>query len=413
MEMPRTGRASADYRGVDEAGLLARVQAGYAHALSKRPNGAAWIRFLSETLPRLPQDRVRTTFISALSKQAKFTDNSLLRQHAKFSVVSAQEESAIIGRPIFLPMLEFTNLTAYTALAQALGMRPPQGFASFFPMHELESELGIQNASNVGAIGMFVSCVEPVPGSLGLKQIKRHEKKHLIDPILHSRQGKESLLISELVATIGEFAGMGAHEGSAILNTRPTFWARYLGEIVQKQKGLSTELLDVLKPFSNEDRPTLDGLAKATTEYVRALTRAHDNSILTVLLMNCTSSVDLLELSKTLLPKQYEKPALEPHTTTTKLSQEAHEKLQLAIDHYRNWPKAYTFSNRSLSSLWQKQPYAEQAMSPFLSSDPQLSLIALSAIAEISGKTFDLSNIRRFKVTGTPAGQNYEITLTW
>lgn len=391
---------------------MAEIQRSYAEAVAKRPNGDDWLNFYSETLPGLQPDRVRDAFLAGITSRAGLRTGAL-HQYARFAAEPSVEISALAGRTIHIPMIEFRDTEAYQIVAQRMMGCAPQGFASFFNLKDLDVGIPTSEAARVGTVGLVVCSRIPVEGSLGLSQIRRHEENHIADPLLHCRREEEKLIISELVATIGEFAGNNLNSDAAVLNAPAQFWRGYLNEVVQKNGGsISPEFLAVLQPFHNQSELTLDVLAQAMNEYVRAATIASGNSLLTVQLMGCEDSEQLLALSRKIMPQRY-KETPPKQEASPDLTQQQKQDLGFLMHYYKNWPEAYIFGKRSISSLWQQQSYGAQAMAPFVSQDRKSCMLALAVLEELTGRTFDTSHISNFEVTFTPQGDNSRCLIKW
>lgn len=297
-------------------------------------------------------------------------------------------------------VLSFPSPIFYANFLASLGYRNSSAGCSLHLDPEIVWPLlGIDDFSRpMRSIDLIVVSEQPV-NHIPAQQVVRHESLHGVD-VLRLDPNDEGIILNEMVATIGECATPELDQHKVV--TAPGFWLSYIAGFEQ----VSPEFCEV---FGLKGDVTNQKIAFAIVEFIKRITAGPDNSKVVRMLMSCRDFAELLEKVKVLMPDDFvpDGKAESPMPTFV------HQMIQQMKYYYSNWPGAYQFQPRSVSSLWQQEPYAKQAMEFFLINNEALSKVALVALSAESGFNFDLQGDLNFRAKLERVGSNYRVTVSW
>lgn len=192
----------------------------------------------------------------------------------------------IAGKELNIPVFGF-NRSEYVKFLQSAGLPVAQGYSFQIPIHESMRPLSVVTYST-----------EQIPGFMPPGQIKNHEKIHGVDPLLNERQTSDSILITEMAATIGEITG--DFTDSFRVDSLVDFWQNYVNRI----RGFSYDFfqimkLDPAKPYNSRQ------ISSAIRDCIYDITNGKSNTDIVMTLMSCRSFGDLLPKFKKMFPKRY------------------------------------------------------------------------------------------------------------
>ena len=324
----------------------------------------------------------------------------------------------LTGREIKIPMIEFSNIYAYTLFCRMNRMEtPPQGFTMY-----------LRDPYTKGPVPLIVYFDKQLPnGAMPQMQIKKHEAMHAVDPNIHLRDRRE-IYLTEFPAVIGEHVYHPADRLSAFHSRGPItsfegFWLGYYmrGGIINVTPGL----LKVLKLKHYQNGP--DIVVRRIVEFIYELTggsvignKAHDEIVL--LLMSCRSFDELYEKIRELNPQYYPE---------AKKAEERQARLDRAVEiivngmretmeyYYGNWPDTYRFGPKIISSLWQQRNFAMQAMQLFIYADEMKEMdrdaaeILIRRALSVFGAEINTDDILDYEISIAQEGRNYRIKIMW
>lgn len=225
-------------------------------------------------------------------------------------------------------------------------------------------------------------------------QIRRHESVHAIDPLLESRNEGDTIILTEMIATIGEFA---SKEGDIFaLETFPEFWEGYLKKVKEFTPSF-------FKIFHVKNGASFKEAAGLIVSFVNKITSLRNNTDLVRTIIDCRSFSEFAEKLETIMPDWV-------NDFKKELQQ---EQLDMVLYYYQHWPDAYRMEQRAVSSLWQEESYGDQAMAAFLENNVQQGTRALDILSEATKHKFNTSNISQFNIQRKKEGRNSRITVSW
>lgn len=392
----------------------------FGHITSQNQRAHNWLQVMESILPdllsRLDQESFQRAVIGGLPPTSQINTASLSSGNLSFR--SFPHIRHITGTDIPVCTLSFSDPSSYARFMGQIGYRtPPQGVAIRLDAGRFLAAMNIPDFPEpLRAIHMVAYCEKQLPDSMPPAQILQHETVHAIDPLLDTRQQPDTLIITEMIATIGEFASV--ENDLTTLNSLVSFWESYLKKITL----FSPEFFTV---FNLQPDASISETAEAIRKFVSQITLKYRNTDLVRMLMSCTSFADLLRSLQELMPVTYQdvspkSSAIQDAVGSTRSDITRTEKapaippnIQTVLRYYRNWPDAYLIQKRSISSLWMQAPYGDQAMNTFLNNDISLGLETLQALAKTFNLSFDTASITAFRVTRRAEGKNHRIVISW
>lgn len=221
---------------------------------------------------------------------------------AEMSFVNLPNIRAITGRELFVPMLAFKRLPEYLSFLSRMNQRPVQGLSLHAPYGVITSALNMRLHLSRD-LGIIIYCKETYPGQMLPVQIRDHEATHGIDPrINRSLANPESILITEMAATIGELATPEYDHYRA--KTFEGFWMGYILQyartlaardgVIRISPALQRLLhLPVSMTRGINTEAELIAQAQAMVAFVNRITNDFGNAQLVRILFECDTFADL------------------------------------------------------------------------------------------------------------------------
>lgn len=362
---------------------------------------------------------------------------------AKASYATNPHIQNITGLDLPMPLIVFPR-ERRADFIRVSGRDSTVGFSTAINFAPILNTVGLEGPNLIRPLRVAVACEVDRSEVDSLEQNIRHETMHGLDPNLEYRclppEEPQQNLLSELVATVGEFARKESDKEKIFIN--PKFWNGYLNTET------SPGMFDVFG-LGNRTVVSSEEICQAISDTIGRLTEKLPNSELARLFMMSASFKELHEFLKVLLPQDYPSQVavssnqgdsacvvrvedlrgrshhgitVEVRPSRDAAAERMAEILRIIRDYYANWSKFYTLGSRSIQSNWQKPHYAEQAMRLFVVAESlpreemKLScfMATLEHFEEVSGHAFDKSNITNFKIERKELGTaNHLIKVSW
>jgi len=390
---------------IEGVGIDEPISPQFSEIVNKDIAATNWLNAIALLPKSIDEQKLKSALIACVFNRQAFSESDL--EGGRVDLNEMDHISYITERTIPVFTLSFAREDRYRKFMTKLGYESiPQGVSIPLNFATLLTELGItQFEEPLRSMHIIVYCEQQLPNMMPPEQIVRHESLHAIDPLLEFRRGKDTLILTEMIATIGEFAS--ETDDVFVLNSYPSFWMEYLKRI----QFFTPEFFQV---FSIRKGASFQDAANSIVTFVKEITLRRRNSEIVRMLMDCTSFAELEGKLKRFLPNRKGMAAeILPTAIEPEIEAVLKRRLSAVMYYYNNWPDAYNFNKRSISSLWQQSSYGDQAMNTFLDGNLHNGMTTLLMFANRYGFLFDTSNISRFNVVRQRDGMNHRITISW
>ncbi len=377
----------------------------YNEVVSKDTSAQNWLRAFALLPNSIDDQKLQSAFLTSLYERRPLSESDLIG--GKINLGEMNHISHITNETIPVPTLSFARASDYRKFMSKIGYSSaPQGVSIPLNFAKFLTAIGVTEFEQpLRSMHIIAYCEEQLPSAMPPNQILRHESVHAIDPLLEARRGNDTLVLTEMIATIGEFAS--SNDDFVRLNSYPHFWESYLRKI----QNFTPEFFRV---FDIRDGASYQEAAESIVSFVKEITTGRSNTNIVRMLMNCKSFADLENKLESVMPNRRKETKREvARKTRDDVEEILKKKLSTVMYYYQNWPSAYILNSRSISSLWQQASYGDQAMNTFLEDNEQLGIATLSMLSQQSGFSFDTSNISKFKVERRREGGNHRIIISW
>ncbi len=165
-----------------------------------------------EYLTTISPEQQRQLFIALVRKLSKVYDiHASYFNGVKFDAIDL---SHLAGEGMWVPAIEFTTAREYRTFLSAAGLPLGQGYSV---------QISIQD--DMRPVSIILYSAEQLEDSMHPDQIRLHEGVHAVDPNLEERKTVDGLILSELIATIGELTQ--GYDDIASARTAEYFWMGY------------------------------------------------------------------------------------------------------------------------------------------------------------------------------------------
>ncbi|KKP36723.1 MAG: hypothetical protein UR28_C0039G0034 [Candidatus Peregrinibacteria bacterium GW2011_GWF2_33_10] len=269
----------------------------YAEVVNKDTSAQNWLKAFALLPKSIDNKKLQSALLTSLYGTRPLSETDLIG--GKIDLREMDHISHIANETIPVPTLSFAQASDYRKFMSKIGYRyssAPQGVSIPLNFAKFLTTIGITEFEQpLRSMHIIAYCEEQLPSAMPPNQILRHESVHAIDPLLEVRRGNDTLVLTEMIATIGEFAS--SNDDFVILNSFPHFWESYLKQI----QNFTPEFFRV---FDIKEGASYQEAAESIVSFVKEITTGRSNTDIVRMLMNCKSFSDLEDKLVSVMPNR-------------------------------------------------------------------------------------------------------------